>query len=201
MNITEALQYIDGTQWFGSKPGLERTEALLDKLGRPQDRLKYIHIAGTNGKGSCAAMLASILKAAGYRTGLYTSPYLFRFHERMQINGEPVSDEALAELVTRIRPLAEAMDDHPTEFELITAAALLWFAEEHCDIVVLEVGLGGRLDATNVIAAPEAVIVCPAAGSAPTSAAFSTTSPVLLLTDWTGAAGIAAMIASICALV
>ena len=159
MNITEALQYIDGTQWFGSKPGLERTEALLDKLGRPQDRLKYIHIAGTNGKGSCAAMLASILKAAGYRTGLYTSPYLFRFHERMQINGEPVSDEALAELVTRIRPLAEAMEDHPTEFELITAAALLWFAEEHCDIVVLEVGLGGRLDATNVIAAPEAAVL------------------------------------------
>ena len=159
MNITEALQAIAGTQWFGSKPGLERTEALLDKLGRPQDRLKYIHIAGTNGKGSCAAMLASILKAAGYRTGLYTSPYLFRFHERMQINGEPVSDEALAELVTRIRPLAEAMDDHPTEFELITAAALLWFAEEHCDIVVLEVGLGGRLDATNVIAAPEAAVL------------------------------------------
>ncbi len=159
MNITEALQYIDGTQWFGSKPGLERTEALLDKLGRPQDRLKFIHIAGTNGKGSCAAMLASILKAAGYRTGLYTSPYLFRFHERMQINGEPVSDEALADLVTRIRPLAEAMEDHPTEFELITAAALLWFAEEHCDIVVLEVGLGGRLDATNVIAAPEAAVL------------------------------------------
>jgi dihydrofolate synthase/folylpolyglutamate synthase len=159
MNITEALQYIDGTQWFGSKPGLERTEALLDKLGRPQDRLKFIHIAGTNGKGSCAAMLASILKAAGYRTGLYTSPYLFRFHERMQINGEPVSDEALADLVTRIRPLAEAMEDHPTEFELITAAALLWFAEERCDIVVLEVGLGGRLDATNVIAAPEAAVL------------------------------------------
>ena len=159
MDITEALAYIDGTQWFGSKPGLERTEALLDKLGRPQDRLKYVHIAGTNGKGSCAAMLASILKAAGYRTGLYTSPYLFRFHERMQINGEPVSDEALADLVTRIRPLAEAMDDHPTEFELITAAALLWFAEEHCDIVVLEVGLGGRLDATNVIDAPEAAVI------------------------------------------
>ena len=159
MDITEALAYIDGTQWFGSKPGLERTEALLDKLGRPQDRLKYVHIAGTNGKGSCAAMLASILKAAGYRTGLYTSPYLFRFHERMQINGEPVSDEALADLVTRIRPLAEAMDDHPTEFELITAAALLWFAEERCDIVVLEVGLGGRLDATNVIAAPEAAVL------------------------------------------
>ena len=141
MNITEALQYIDGTQWFGSKPGLERTEALLDKLGRPQDRLKYKELFLQ--RNICAKFFS----------------YRIRHHERMQINGEPVSDEALAELVTRIRPLAEAMDDHPTEFELITAAALLWFAEEHCDIVVLEVGLGGRLDATNVIAAPEAAVL------------------------------------------
>ena len=159
MNIQEALAYIDGTLWFGSRPGLSRTEELLDKLGRPQDRLKCVHIAGTNGKGSCAAMLASILRAAGFRTGLYTSPYLFRFHERMQINGEPIGDEALAALMTRIQPLAEAMEDHPTEFELITAAALLWFAESGCDIVVLEVGLGGRLDATNVIPAPEAAVI------------------------------------------
>ena len=159
MNIQQALSYIDGTLWFGSRPGLERTEALLDKLGRPQDGLKFVHIAGTNGKGSCAAMLASIFRAAGYRTGLYTSPYLFRFHERMQVNGEPIGDEDLAELVTRIQPLADAMADHPTEFELITAAALLWFARQHCDIVVLEVGLGGRLDATNVIGAPEAAVI------------------------------------------
>ncbi len=159
MDIQEALAYIDGTLWFGSRPGLSRTEELLDKLGRPQDRLKYIHIAGTNGKGSCAAMLASILKAAGYRTGLYTSPYLFRFHERMQVNGEPIGDEELAALVTRIKPLAEGMADHPTEFEIITATALQWFAEQRCDIVVLEVGLGGRLDATNVIAAPEAAVL------------------------------------------
>lgn len=159
MDIQEALAYIDGTLWFGSRPGLSRTEELLDKLGRPQDRLKYIHIAGTNGKGSCAAMLSSILKAAGYRTGLYTSPYLFRFHERMQVNGEPIGDEELAALVTRIKPLAEGMADHPTEFEIITATALQWFAEQRCDIVVLEVGLGGRLDATNVIAAPEAAVL------------------------------------------
>ena len=159
MDILEALQYIDGTLWFGSKPGLERTETLLDGLGRPQDRLKFVHIAGTNGKGSCAAMLASVLRAAGYRTGLYTSPYLFRFHERMQVNGQPIGDEALAALVEKIKPLAEAMEDHPTEFELITAAALRWFADEGCDIVVLEVGLGGRLDATNVIAAPEAAVI------------------------------------------
>ncbi|MBQ3423683.1 MAG: bifunctional folylpolyglutamate synthase/dihydrofolate synthase, partial [Clostridia bacterium] len=159
MDIQEALAYIDGTQWFGSKPGLSRTEALLEKLGRPQDGLKFVHIAGTNGKGSCAAMLASVLRAAGYRTGLYTSPYLFRFHERMQVNGEQISDGELAELVTRLRPLAEAMADHHTEFELITAAALRWFADRRCDIVVLEVGLGGRLDATNVIAAPEAAVL------------------------------------------
>ena len=159
MNIQQALSYIDGTLWFGSRPGLERTEELLDKLGRPQDGLKFVHIAGTNGKGSCAAMLASVFRAAGYRTGLYTSPYLFRFHERMQVNGEPIGDEDLAALVTRIQPLADAMADHPTEFELITAAALMWFAEQHCDIVVLEVGLGGRLDATNVIGAPEAAVI------------------------------------------
>ncbi len=159
MDYQQALAYIDGTRWFGSKPGLSRTEGLLEALGRPQDRLKYVHIAGTNGKGSCAAMLASVLRAAGYKTGLYTSPYLFRFNERMQLNGLPIPDERLAELVTRIQPIADAMEDHPTEFELMTAAALLWYAEEACDIVVLEVGLGGRFDATNVIAAPEAAVI------------------------------------------
>ena len=159
MDYVQALEYMDGTRWFGSKPGLSRTRELLEALGRPQEKLKYVHIAGTNGKGSCAAMLASVLKTAGLRTGLYTSPYLFRFNERMQINGQPIPDEALAELVTRIRPIAERMEDHPTEFELMTAAALLWFAEERCEIVVLEVGLGGRFDATNVIDAPEAAVI------------------------------------------
>lgn len=159
MDYKEALEYIDGMQWFGSRPGLERVGELLERLGRPQDKLKYIHIAGTNGKGSCAAMLASVMKAAGYRTGLFTSPYLFRFNERMQINGREIEDETLAALIGRIKPLAEAMEDHPTEFELMTAAALLWYAEERCDIVVLEVGLGGRLDATNIIAAPEAAVI------------------------------------------
>ncbi len=159
MNYQEALNYINGTRWMGSRPGLSRVRELLDRLGRPQDRLKFVHIAGTNGKGSCAAMLASVLKTAGYRTGLYTSPYLFRFNERMQLNGRPIADEALAELVTRIQPHADAMEDHPTEFELMTAAALLWYERERCDIVVLEVGLGGRLDATNVIEAPEAAVI------------------------------------------
>ncbi len=159
MNYQEALNYINGTRWMGSKPGLSRTEELLERLGRPQDKLKFVHIAGTNGKGSCAAMLASILRCAGYRTGLYTSPYLFRFNERMQLNGRPIEDETLAEIVTEIRPHADAMADHPTEFELMTAAALLWYARVGADVVVLEVGLGGRLDATNVIGAPEAAVI------------------------------------------
>ncbi len=159
MDYREALEYIDGMQWFGSKPGLERVGALLEKLGDPQRELKFVHIAGTNGKGSCAAMTASVLKAAGYKTGLFTSPYLYRFNERMQINGHEIDDDVLAALVTEIKPLAEAMEDHPTEFELMTAAALLWYRRENCDLVVLEVGLGGRFDATNIIGTPEAAVI------------------------------------------
>ena len=159
MDYKEALEYIESIGHFGSKPGLERVTELLKKLGNPQEGLKYIHVAGTNGKGSCASMTASVLKAAGYKTGLFTSPYLYRFNERMQINGKDIGDEALAQLVERVKPLAEAMDDHPTEFEIITAAAFLWYKEENCDVVVLEVGLGGRFDATNIIGAPEVAVI------------------------------------------
>lgn len=159
MDYKEALEYINGISWLGSKPGLTRVSELLERLGRPQDGLRFIHIAGTNGKGSCAALLASVMKCCGYRTGLFTSPYLFRFNERMQVNGKPIGDEALAEIVTQVKPAAEAMADHPTEFEMMTAAAFLWFQQEKCDIVVLETGLGGRLDATNVIGAPEAAVI------------------------------------------
>lgn len=159
MDYKQALEYIDAVQWHGSKPGLSRVGELVEKLGDPQKRLKFIHIAGTNGKGSCAAMTAAVMKAAGYKTGLFTSPYLFRFNERMQINGKDIPDEALAGLVERIKPLADAMEDHPTEFELMTAAALLWYEEERCDIVVLETGLGGRFDATNIIGCPEAAVI------------------------------------------
>ena len=159
MDYKEALEYINGVSWLGTKPGLTRVTALLEKLGRPQDALKFIHIAGTNGKGSCAAMLSSVMKCCGYRTGLFTSPYLARFNERMQVNGKPIGDEALAEVVALVKPAADAMEDHPTEFEMMTAAAFLWFQQEKCDIVVLETGLGGRLDATNVIAAPEAAVI------------------------------------------
>ena len=159
MDYKEALAYLDKVEFFGSKPGLTRIGEILEKLGNPQKGLRFIHIAGTNGKGSCAAMTASILKAAGYKTGLYTSPYLFRFNERMQINGKQIDDEVLAELVSRVKPIADAMEDHPTVFELMTATALLWYQEQHCDAVVLEVGLGGRFDATNIIDAPEAAVI------------------------------------------
>jgi len=159
MDYKEALAYLNAVEFFGSKPGLERMAAMLDALGNPQDGMKFVHVAGTNGKGSCAAMTASILKAAGYKTGLYTSPYLYRFNERMQINGKEIDDQVLADLVTRVKPVAEGMDDHPTVFEIMTATALLWYKEAACDIVVLEVGLGGRFDATNVIAAPECAVI------------------------------------------
>ena len=159
MDYKEALAYINKSEWFGSKPGLERIGELLEKLGNPQEGMKFVHVAGTNGKGSCASMLASVMKAAGYKTGLYTSPYIYQFNERMQINGKPIGNEALAEVVSCVQPVADAMDEHPTEFELMTAAALLWYKKEKCDIIVLEVGLGGRFDATNIIAAPEVAVI------------------------------------------
>ena len=159
MDYKEALEYINGVSWLGSKPGLERVTELLSRLGNPQASLRYVHVAGTNGKGSISAMLASVLKKAGLKTGLFTSPYVNRFNERMQINGEQIEDFEVAKLVEEIKPHAEAMDDHPTEFEMMTAAALLWFSHSNCDIVVLEVGLGGRLDATNVIPCPDCCVI------------------------------------------
>ncbi len=154
MTIEETMAYIHATEWQGSRPGLSRITALCRALGDPQRHLRCIHIAGTNGKGSTSAMLASVLRAAGYRTALFTSPYIYRFGERMQIDGEPISDEALCRIMEEVRPHADAMDDRPTEFELITAAAFLWFFREGVDVAVIEVGLGGRLDATNVIEDP-----------------------------------------------
>ena len=151
MTYEQALDYIHSVCWKGSRPGLERTRELTDRLGRPQDGLKFIHIAGTNGKGSTSAMLASVLHRAGYRVGLYTSPFILRFNERMRIDGEDIPDGELAEITEMVKPHAEAMSDTPTEFELITAIALCYFAKHNCDYVVFEVGMGGRLDSTNII--------------------------------------------------
>ena len=158
MSYQEALNYIHAVSWKGSVPGLSRITELLDRMGRPQDGLKYVHIVGTNGKGSTAAMLSSVLTRAGYRTGLFISPYVIDFRERMQINNEMIPQTALTEVTEYVRSFAETMADLPTEFELITAIALCWFAREKCDIVILEAGMGGEFDATNVIPAPEVAV-------------------------------------------
>lgn len=152
-----SLSYIHSLLKFGTRPGLERVSALLDELGRPQDKLKFVHVAGTNGKGSFCTMMSEILKSAGYKTGLFTSPYVFDFRERIQINGEMIGEEELCEITAQVKEAAEKtakMDLQPTEFEFITAAALKFFADKNCDAVVLEVGLGGRLDSTNIIKTP-----------------------------------------------
>ena len=159
MTAEQAVEYIHSITWMGSKPGLERTQQLLEAMGNPQDSLKFIHIAGTNGKGSTAAMSASILQKAGYRVGLFTSPCLYKFNERIQINGEHISDEDLAEVTSYVQPLAAAQADHPTEFELVSCIGFEYFKRKGCDIVVLEVGMGGALDSTNVIPCPEVAVL------------------------------------------
>lgn len=159
----DPIAYINTPRWQASRLGLERIRELLERLGRPQDRLKFVHVAGTNGKGSICAYLASILGAAGYRTGMFTSPYIERFEERIRVNSAMISPDELRDVTLAVREHAEAMAEetggHPTEFELMTAVALEHFARCGCDIVVLEVGLGGRLDSTNVIDAPEACVI------------------------------------------
>lgn len=159
MNVNEAIEYIHSVFWKGSIPGLERTQELLKKMGNPEKQLKFVHIAGTNGKGSTAAMTASILRKAGYRTGLYTSPYIYRFHERMQVDGIEISDEDLIAITEYVKPFADSMAQSPTEFELVCAIAFEYFKRKKCDIVVLEVGMGGALDATNVIETPEVAVI------------------------------------------
>lgn len=159
MTYAEALKYLEGVSWLGIRPGLERIAELLARLGHPEQTCRFVHVAGTNGKGSTSAMLASILTCAGYRTGLYTSPHLLRVTERMRVDGREMPREGLAMAVEALRDAAEGMAEPCTEFELMTAAAFWWFAHERCDYVVLEVGMGGRLDATNVIGRPDCAVI------------------------------------------
>lgn len=154
MTYDEALEYIHGVNWTFCKPGLERIGELCEKLGNPERKLKFVHVAGTNGKGSFCSMLESVLRAAGYKTGLYTSPYIKEFNERMRVMGENIENSVLADITERVRPIADSMKDKPTEFELITAIAFQYFYESGCDVVVLEAGMGGRLDSTNIIRNP-----------------------------------------------
>ncbi len=159
MNYNQALEYIHSISWTFCKPGLERISELCKALDNPQDSLKFIHVVGTNGKGSTSSMLDSVLRATGYSVGLYTSPYIVEFNERIRVDGEPIPDSDLAKITSYVRPFADSMEDKPTEFELITAIAFEYFKRRGCEIVVLEAGMGGRLDSTNVIAPPLATVV------------------------------------------
>ncbi len=163
MEFDEALEYLQGRLRMGVKLGNDRFLALLDRLGSPQNRLRVVHIAGTKGKGSTTAMAASVLSAAGYKVGAYLSPYVYDVRERVQINGEMISRDDFARWVSVIQPHVEALEGTDlgatTEFELKTAIGLCYFAEQAVDYAVLEVGLGGRLDATNVVAAPLVTVI------------------------------------------
>ena len=154
MTYKEAIDYIHSLYWKGKKSGLDKTKELLDLCGHPERELTCIHIAGTNGKGSTAAMLSSICRCAGRKTGLYTSPYIMRYNERVQVDGNDIPDEALARLTTYLAGCVEQMEVPPSEFEFGTVLAFLYFKEQGCDLVILETGLGGTYDSTNVVEHP-----------------------------------------------
>lgn len=158
MNYNEALQFIHESHKFGMRLGLDNIKKLLELLGDPQNNLKIIHVAGTNGKGSTCSFISSILKESGYKVGLYTSPFLETFTERIRVNGENISEEEVGKIVSLIKEKIEIMVSegysYPTEFEIVTAMAFYYYNQEKVDFVALEVGLGGRYDATNVIDKP-----------------------------------------------
>ena len=158
MNCNEAIEYIHSVSWNKSRPGLSRTRELLRLMGNPEKNLEFVHIVGTNGKGSTAKMLSSVLTEAGYKTGLYVSPYVIKFNERIQVSGEMIPDDALSEITEFVRKYADSMEDHPTEFEIVTAIGFEYFKRMAVDVVILEAGMGGLLDSTNVIPAPKLVI-------------------------------------------
>ncbi len=160
MNYQEALNRIHTYKPHGPRPGLERMAALMQRLGDPERDLPFLHIAGTNGKGSTATMLAAVLQEAGYKVGLFTSPFIYTFRERYRINGQLIGEQEFADLAEEVFAAVEALEKPFTEFELVTAIGFLYFKRNGCDVVVLEVGLGGRFDATNVIPAPLASVIC-----------------------------------------
>lgn len=155
LTYSEALEFIHGMTKYGIRLGLDKIEKLLDLLGNPQEGIRVVHVAGTNGKGSTCAMIDSMLRAAGYRVGLYTSPYLEVFNERIRVDGKNIPDEDVARLTEKVKNAVEEMErkgwGQPTEFEVVTALGFLYFKEQKVDYLVLEVGMGGRYDATNVI--------------------------------------------------
>ncbi len=163
MNYEDSLEFIHGVSWKGMKLGHTRIQNLLKEVGSPDEKLKFIHIAGTNGKGSTSSMLRYILMEAGYRVGLFISPYIDIFNERIQVGTNNISNDELAEITTVVKLAIDRLVkrglEHPTEFEIVTVIGFLHFVKSNCDIVVMEVGLGGRLDATNVIKKPEVSVI------------------------------------------
>ena len=159
MTKEEAIGYIESYGWSTTRLGLERTTELLHRVGDPQKKLKFIHVAGSNGKGSTCAMLDRIFRHAGYSVGMYISPYIQEFCERIQLNGEYIDGDSLARITEYVMGEAEKMEDHPSQFELVTAIGMIYFCEKKADLVVLEVGMGGALDSTNVIDAPEVAVI------------------------------------------
>ena len=159
MDYRQAVEFVESSSIVRERYGLEKLQQALHLLGDPHHHTEFVHIAGTNGKGSTAAMTASVLQTAGYRTGLYTSPHLMRYNERMQIDGVPISDEDFVEAASQVQRVCEQLGGVPIVFEVLTLMALWYFAQQHCDIVVLEVGIGGLLDSTNVIPSPKAAII------------------------------------------
>lgn len=165
MNYKEALDYISNSHKFGIRLGLDNIKKLLDLLGNPQENLKIVHVAGTNGKGSTCSFISSILQEFDYKVGLYTSPFLEVFNERIRINNENISNEDIGRIISIIKEKIEIMEnegfDYPTEFEIVTAMAFYYYFEQKVDFVVLEVGLGGKYDATNVINKSEVSVITP----------------------------------------
>jgi len=156
--MMDAIQKIRNFERFGSILGLERMEKLMERLGNPQDGMNFIHVAGTNGKGSVCRFIYEALKENGYKTGIYTSPYVQVFNERIELDGQYITDEDLEactdEVLAQVKGITEMGFDSPTEFEIITAIAFVYFKKKEADYVVLEVGLGGKGDSTNVIKKP-----------------------------------------------
>jgi dihydrofolate synthase/folylpolyglutamate synthase len=163
MNYKEAIEYINKTQKFGIRPGLEAIEMLLNFMGNPQKMLKYVHVAGTNGKGSTVSFISSVLIEAGYKVGIFTSPSIQRFSEKIRVNHTEIPECDIARIISSMKEKIELIlrsgGSSPTEFEIITALAFQYFAEQGCDLVVLEAGLGGRLDSTNIIGKPEVAVI------------------------------------------
>lgn len=159
MTVQQAIEFLENYPAKGSRPGLERIRILMDRLGNPQREMRYVHVTGSNGKGSTCAFIDSVLRTAGYRTGLYTSPHLENYLERIRVDGKMAEGRYFSRAAAQVKLAAESMEDIPTWFEVTTAVAFLYFKYCGCDIVVLEVGMGGEFDATNVIDCPEVAVL------------------------------------------